>query len=118
VENDRIDEIIYEGDWQTFEPMVISENFDETVEVVSEKKNRKKHHFISLITIQLVICLLIAFVIFILKSMNGTAFSSLRFWYKENMRRTLFSTEVFEDIDLSSYFKATTDSLPATYDEI
>lgn len=118
MENERIDEIVYEGEWQCFsEPIKVDNTETSDVTQVADKQ-KSKRSFTSLITFQLIICLLVAFVIFILKSMNGSTFKSLHLWYKEQNRKTLFSNEVFENIDLIGYFGSTTDSVPSTYDEI
>ena len=118
MQDERIDEIVYEGDWQTFETPVLKDVEEKTEPQTAVSKPKKKRGFISLITLQLVICLLLAFVVFILKTMNGKVYKTLSLWYKNQSRQTLFSNEVFEDIDLSKYFSATKDSAPATYDEI
>lgn len=121
----RKDEITYSEDWQRFdEPAqpydmpVESKQYIENSEPETkrEKKPEKKRSFPALITIQLVICLIIAFLVFILKAMNSDTYKQLCDWYNDSMKNTLVSNSSFEDIDLSHYFDASADQ--ATADEV
>lgn len=118
----RKDEIIYDEDWQRFdEPakaeVVNAENESKPEKIQPDKKNKEKKP-ISLITIQLILCLIIAFVIFMLKAMDSATYENLSNWYNEQMRNTLVSSKKFEDIDLSKYFESTPDEFISTDDEI
>ncbi len=119
MEDYRKDEIVYDENWQRFdEPVVQIEKSDSIEEAVPDKKDKTKKETrrLPLITIQLIICLIIAFVLFILKAMNSDFYKDISLWYSEQMQNTLLSNETFEDIDLSKYFPATSDEV-ATIDE-
>lgn len=122
MEDFRKDEIIYDEDWQCFDEPVLSEQKSaDDSDVESDKKPEKtkpKKLFPALITIQLVVCLIIAFLVFMLKAMNSQTYAQFCNWYNELMSNTLLSNSTFEDIDLSQYFDATTDQVSATNDEV
>ena len=122
MEEFRKDEITYDEDWQCFDEPVVSEQKQiDNSDVESDKKpenNKPKKLFPALITIQLVVCLIIAFLVFMLKAMNSQTYAQFCDWYNELMSHTLLSNSTFEDIDLSQYFEATTDQVSATNDEI
>lgn len=122
MEEFRKDEITYDEDWQCFDEPVVSEQKQiDNSDVESDKKpenNKPKKMFPTLITIQLVMCLVIAFLVFMLKAMNSQTYAQFCDWYNELMSDTLLSNSTFEDIDLSQYFEATTDQVSATNDEI
>lgn len=122
MEEFRKDEITYDEDWQCFDEPVVSEQRPiDNCDVESDKKpenNKPKKMFPALITIQLVVCLIIAFLVFMLKAMNSQTYAQFCDWYNELMSDTLLSNSTFEDIDLSQYFEATTDQVSATNDEI
>lgn len=122
MEEFRKDEITYDEDWQCFDEPVVSEQKQiDNSDVESDKKpenNKPKKMFPTLITIQLVMCLIIAFLVFMLKAMNSQTYAQFCDWYNELMSDTLLSNSTFEDIDLSQYFEATTDQVSATNDEI
>lgn len=122
MEEFRKDEITYDEDWQCFDEPVVSEQKQiDNCDVESDKKpenNKPKKMFPALITIQLVMCLIIAFLVFMLKAMNSQTYAQFCDWYNELMSDTLLSNSTFEDIDLSQYFEATTDQVSATNDEI
>ena len=121
----RKDEIVYDENWQNFDTKceyTILDNDDikqqEEPEDTLPVKEKKKKTPIALITIQLVICVLLAFLVFILKSMDSDIYKQLSSWYNKAVKNTLVSDSTFEDIDLSPYFSSTADELIATSDEI
>ncbi len=109
----RKDEIIYDEDWQRFdEPSTadVIDTKDNGVDVKTEPERKKKEkNPLSLITLQLVLCIIIAFVLFMLKAMDSDTYRTISEWYDEQMKSTLVSSKKFEDIDLSRYFEATFD---------
>ena len=122
MEDFRKDEIIYDEDWKQFdEPVLVDkdkrESDNETPEKEVAKPEKRKRVFPSLITIQLIVCLLIAFLVFMLKAMNSDTYAQLCKYYDELMQKTLLSSSMFEDIDLSKYFESTADEVIATNDE-
>ena len=122
MEDFRKDEIIYDEDWKQFEEPVLVEkresDREEELKVETVVKPKNKRTFPALITIQLVLCLIIAFLVFMLKAMNSETYAQLCKYYDELMQNTLLSSSVFEDIDLSHYFEATADQAQATNDEV
>jgi len=114
VKEDRFDDITYDENWQRFdEPVaaVMYDNPDEETQKRESGKPRKKRErtFPALITIQLVLCLLVAFLVFMLKAMNSDTYQKLCDWYDKQMENTLISDTTFEDIDLSEYFESSID---------
>ncbi len=111
----RNDEIIYEEDWQRVDTPITANDAGDTdtrtKRNIELKKPKTKRGFPRLITIQLVICLLIAFCVFILKAMNSDTYKNLCAWYEDMMSETLISNSTFEQIDLSEYLKATADEI-------
>lgn len=119
-------EIVYDENWQTLdsiqEPVIVSDetqNDSPNDAKSSQKRNVEKHRkFVGLITIQLVVCIIIAFIIFLLKAMDSTTYKRLCDYYHSMMKNTLVSNESFESIDLSPYFSASTDEIVSTVDEM
>lgn len=122
MEDLRKDEIIYEEDWQQLdEPKCVNSEDDSKEQEkpdMEKQMPKKQRQFPALITIQLVVCLIIAFLVFMLKAMNSDTYARLCDIYDDLMSETLLSNSTFEDIDLSHYFEATTDERCATEDEI
>ena len=126
MEDFRKDEIYYDEDWKHFDEPVLAQKYEHDCDITSEseksaipqKVEKRKKNFPALITIQLVLCLLIAFLVFMLKAMNSDTYKQLCEYYNELMQETLFSSSVFEDIDLSQYFEATADEVTSTNDEV
>ena len=123
----RKDEIIYEEGWQSydadnFEEIDLSSDDDISDELtlqndeIIEKKKPKKT-VVSLITIQLIISIILAFLVFMFKSINGDTYRTIKNWYTDSMKNTLVPDKTFEDIDLSGYTDSTPDESVATKDE-
>lgn len=114
----RKDEIIYDEDWLRVDtplereyPAQSEEYSDPATDNRSVNKPARKRSFPALITIQLVLCIVVAFIVFMLKAMNCDIYHQFCDWYNEQMQYTLVSDETFENVDLSQY-------LPASFDEI
>ncbi len=114
----RKDEIIYDEDWLRVDtplereyPAQIEEHNSPADDARNLKKQRPKRTFPALITIQLVLCLIVAFAVFMLKAMNSDLYHQFCKWYNDSMQYTLVPDDTFYDIDLSQY-------LPASFDEI
>lgn len=126
MDNFRKDEIVYEEGWQSFDDSQRYDDIelnaecaecDDVSEDMKPSDKRKKRSMVSLITIQLVISLIIAFLVFMLKAVNGDMYKKLSTWYNCAMRDTLVSDKTFEDIDLSHYKESTVDQALSTKDE-
>ncbi len=114
MKEDRFDDITYDEGWQRFDtptPAVLYDDSDENTDGIQNNKIVKKHRktFPALITIQLVLCLLVAFALFMLKAMNSDSYQKLCNWYEEQMKNTLISDNTFEDVDLNRYFESSVD---------
>lgn len=113
----RKDEIIYDEDWLTvdtpLEPQyaVPSDEQKEETNQTQTKKSKRKRTFPALITIQLVVCIIVAFSIFMLKAMNSDTYHQFCDWYNNLMRYTIVPDSTFRDIDLSQYMSASFDQL-------
>lgn len=123
----RNDRIIYDEGWQkvSTEQVVVplsdkeaTEKENTSKQEVKETKKKKQHSFPPLVSIQLVICIMIAVVLFALKFMDSDVFSALSEWYHDMSEITLVPNSTFENFDLSEYLPASTDQLLSTKDEI
>ena len=103
MEDFRKDEIFYEEDWKHFDEPVLAQKYehdsDDTQQTEKsenpKKVEKQKRNFPALITIQLVLSLLIAFLVFMLKAMNSDTYKQLCEYYDELMQETLFSSSGF-----------------------
>ncbi len=122
MKEDRFDDITYDENWQRFDapiPAVLYDNDDEETENAQDNKpiKKRKKTFPALITIQLLLCLLAAFALFMLKAMNSDTYQKLSNWYEEQMKNTLVSNDAFDDVDLSEYFESSIDEAKPTKNE-
>ncbi len=117
----RKDEIIYDEDWQRFDEPSTAEGInakDNDIDAKTEPEPKKKEKTpLSLITLQLILCIIIAFVLFMLKAMDSDTYKAISEWYDEQMKSTIVASKKFEDIDLSRYFEASFDEFHSTVDE-
>ena len=118
---DRLDDITYDENWQSFdEPLTLP--IDVEGDAVSQQqlepeKKKKRSRVPTLIGIQLFICFVVAFSIFILKAIDSNLYDEVSRFYHNQMRNTLVSNKKFEDIDLSEYFNSTDDqATPSQYE--
>ena len=123
MDDNRNDRIIYDEGWQkvsipqVVEPVKEKEN-ENTKQPQESKKEKKKHSFPALISIQLVACIMIAVTIFALKFMDSEVFTKISDWFYEMSEITLVPNSTFENFDLSKYLESTADVNSATNDEI
>ncbi len=80
------------------EPETTQEHAEDTGEKIKKKRN-----FLPLISLQLIVCLLLAFCVFILKSMNSDVYFLFKNWYSSQMSYVFLNSDVFESIDLNEY---------------
>ncbi len=108
--------ITYDEDWKNVSvseyPHTIEYDTDKE-EIISQKENRenqkkkKDSPHQLLITLQLIVCIIIALVAFALKNIGGDIYSNVREWYYS----TLNNSVIFEDdtnFNLDSFFGAST----------
>ena len=93
-------EIVYEEGWRETAPVVnetvpIDEAQPDPVIEQTEREDGKP----LLITIQLVLCLLAALVLFLLKAMDSEGYYSFIDYYHEELQKPVVSQEIFHAAD-------------------
>ena len=111
-------EIVYEEGWRETAPVV-----NETVPIdeaqpdpVIEQTVREDGKPL-LITIQLVLCLLAALVLFLLKAMDSEGYYSFIDYYHEELQKPVVSEEVFLKADIGKLIAENPVEVQATPDE-
>lgn len=110
--------ITYDENWQSVSeaeyPVIASSDFEDEIsdsDIPKEKKTKRNPPSQLLVTVQLILCIIIALAAFILKNMGGTFYGTARDWYYSNLN----SSAIFDgssDFDLNSLFnKATADEI-------
>ena len=95
-------EIIYEEGWRdnSVHPD-IKDDVDEAAESIEKKPESGKP---LLISIQLILCLLAALVLFLLKTMGSEYFDAFMDFYHEELEKPIVSRGTFDTYDLSRLF--------------
>ncbi|MBQ3330149.1 MAG: hypothetical protein IJG87_03110 [Ruminococcus sp.] len=111
-------EIIYEEGWRETAPVVNAETpVDEepvnTVEPIPKPRESKP----LLITIQLVLCLLAALILFLLKAMDSEGYYSFMDYYREELQKPVVSQELFRQADIGKMFADNIVEVQTTPDE-
>lgn len=89
-------QIIYEEGWRDSEPIGgDGVPVDEAAEPQTKPEDRSKP---LLISIQLIVCIMAALVLFILKAMDSRAYHGFMTWYRVEMSRPVISQEFFERV--------------------
>ncbi|MEE1319066.1 MAG: hypothetical protein UHD05_06100 [Ruminococcus sp.] len=90
--------ITYDDNWksvtQTEYPVVCAPDSEESNVIKSEKKKDNSPKQL-LITIQLIVCIIIALAAFILKGIGGDVYAAARDWYYTNLN----DSAIFENSD-------------------
>ena len=104
----RKDEIVYdEGFFNPSEEYVIEKQEQQEPESEPLKKNKPKNsHGQVLISIQLVVCLLIALALFLIKMFSFDTYSDIRSWYDSQMNKTLISQSAFDENLLTNFLNS------------
>lgn len=110
-------EIVYEEGWRETAPVVngtvpIDEAQPDPVIEQTEREGGK-----LLITIQLVLCLLAALVLFLLKAMDSEGYYSFIDYYHEELQKPVISEEVFRKADIGKLIAENPVEVQATPDE-
>ena len=111
----RRDEIIYEEGWREAEPPP-----EETVPVDEAQLQAKEPEPAAkplLISIQLVLCLIAALVLFVLKAMDSEAYRSFMTAYRTQMARPVISQEFFDALDVSRLLSESAVTVRSSPDE-
>ena len=111
-------EIVYEEGWRETAPVVnetvpIDEAQPDPVIEQTEREDGKP----LLITIQLVLCLLAALVLFLLKAMDSEGYYSFIDYYHEELQKPVVSEEVFLKADIGKLIAENPVEVQATPDE-
>ena len=111
-------EIVYEEGWRETAPVVnetvpIDEAQPDPVIEQTEREDGKP----LLITIQLVLCLLAALVLFLLKAMDSEGCYSFIDYYHEELQKPVVSEEVFRKADIGKLIAENPVEVQATPDE-
>ena len=111
-------EIVYEEGWRETAPIVnetvpIDEAQPDPVIEQTEREDSKP----LLITIQLVLCLLAALVLFLLKAMDSEGYYSFIDYYHEELQKPVVSEEVFRKADIGKLIAENPVEVQATPDE-
>ena len=110
-------EIIYEEGWREAAPAADEElPVDESpasVEAPAEILSGKP----LLISIQLILCLLAALVLFLLKAMDSEGYYRFMDYYHEELQKPIVSQELFSAADIGKLFSENAVTVQATPDE-
>jgi len=110
----RRDEIIYEEGWREVQPPdEEAAPLDETPPPEPVRRSAP-----LLISIQLVLCLIAALVLFILKAMDSEAYRAIMTAYKTQMARPVIAQEFFDAMDVSRLLQENAVTVSASPDEL
>lgn len=111
-------EIIYEEGWHEAAPLMETQiPLDEIEPKEEEKVEPRETSRPLLITLQLVLCLLAALVLFLLKAMDSGFYHDFMDYYHEELNKPVVSQDVFGAMDISRLFANDTVTVQATPDE-
>ena len=109
-------EIIYEEGWREASPPAVEETpLDEAPVQPQRPREEKEKSRPLLITIQLVLSLLAALVLFLLKAMDSEGYYSFMDYYHEELQKPVVSEEIFRSAD--ALFEQDPVTVQATPDE-
>ncbi len=118
--DERRGEIVYEEGWRENAPVISPEEpVDYSAEELSSKEplpDSPRRHSL-LLTIQLVICLLLALALFLLKMTGNKVYDSFMEFYREELQKPLISRDVFDAADISRLFPGEEITVQVTPDE-
>ena len=93
-------EIIYEEGWREASPIMEEETpLDEAPAPVERPQQENEKSKPLLITIQLVLSLLAALVLFLLKAMDSEGYYNFMDYYREELQKPVVSQEIFRAAD-------------------
>ena len=109
-------EIIYEEGWREASPPAVEETpLDEAPVRAERPREETEKSRPLLITIQLVLSLLAALVLFLLKAMDSEGYYSFMDYYREELQKPVVSEEIFRSAD--ALFEQDPVTVQATPDE-
>lgn len=110
-------EIIYEEGWHKTAPVAGEELPVDEAAVISESPVAESQSKPLLISIQLVLCLLAALVLFLLKTMDSEGYHSFMDFYHEELQKPVVSQELFSAADIGRLFAQNNVTVQVTPDE-
>lgn len=114
-------EIIYEEGWRETAPEIkqITSGSppEETAEGFVRQEEKTAHVPPLLITIQLVLSLLAALLLFLLKAMDSEGYYNFMDYYHEELQKPVVSQELFRSVDIGKLFAENTVEVQSTPDE-
>ncbi len=107
----RKDEIIYDEGFLNPSEEYIMEKSEEQEEtaldpVKNPKETTAKSHGQVVISIQLIVCVLIALAVFLVKMFNVDTYASIKSWYDIQMNKTLISQSTFDENLLTDFLNS------------
>ena len=111
-------EIIYEEGWRETAPVMNEETpVDEAPAPVTDPLQKPRESKPLLITIQLVLSLLAALLLFLLKAMDSEGYYNFMDYYHEELQKPVVSQELFHSVDIGKLFTENTVEVQSTPDE-
>ncbi len=86
------------------EPDILREESAETIKIKKSKSS-------PILTFQLVLCLVVLIVLFLLKTFAINTFTEIKSWYDTELTASLFFSGDFSELDYSSMFSSTNDEI-------
>lgn len=111
-------EIVYEEGWRESAPVMnddtpVDEKQPEPKEPTEDIERSKP----LLISLQLILCLAAALILFLLKAMDSEGYHEFMELYREELQKPIVSQEVFEAADVTKLFVSDNVTVQATPDE-
>lgn len=119
------DEIVYEEGWHESAPVIQDDAPHDASEetpvdeapLLPDKQDKTAASPPLLLSIQLVLCLLAALVLFLLKAMDSDGYHRFMTFYHEEEQKPLIARDVFNAVDLGALFSENAVTVEATPDE-
>ena len=115
-EENFTNEITYDDGWQSASCPEYSPPAHAKTEEKSPKKTelppqkrKKSHNTQVLVTMQLIICLLLALAAFVIKTVGGDFYTAARQWYYGELNKSIIAENTPDDYNLSEIFGTATD---------
>ena len=105
--------ITYDDGWQEvssseYPTLSQPENESEEIEVVEREKVKNKTYGQLLVTVQLVVCVLIAIAALLLKIFGGEVYQTFSDWYNTELNKSVIAVSNGEDFSLDEFLDIAT----------
>ena len=108
-EENFTNEITYDDGWQSASCPEYSTPAHTETEELPPQKRKKSHNTQVLVTMQLIICLLLALAAFVIKTVGGDFYTAARQWYYGELNKSIIAENTPDDYNLSEIFVTATD---------